>query len=226
MAPKYIADLLKEVLAVRRINTFLQTDDVEHLDATEGSATIATSDEKALTITGDITWHHEARSEEQSNTSEETSVFTLRGLDISFQKGKINLIAGKAGAGKTLLLLALLGEVKLLRGRVSYAVSPVLDPDQMDDEMDWSTFGDGVAYVPQVAWLQSLNIRYFIEDCFIEGLHHWRELTQTQRERSVWTSHERDSVQVRPSGEYLPSFRDDFAIDEAGLRSYTRFTTA
>lgn len=160
MAPKHIADLLKEVLAVRRINAFLQTDDVEHLDASEESATIATPDEKSLTITGDVTWQHQKPSEGVIPPTEETSVFTLRNLDIAFPKGKISLIAGKAGSGKTLLLLALLGEVKLLRGRISYAVSPVLDPDQVDEEMDWTTLGGGVAYVPQVAWLQSLNIRY------------------------------------------------------------------
>lgn len=160
MAPKHIADLMKEVLAVRRINTFLQTEDVEHLNATDESATIATNDEKALTITGDVTWHHqEPLNDTITPLTEQPSAFTLRDLDISFPKGKITLIAGKAGSGKTLLLLALLGEVKLLRGRISYAVSPVLDPDQVDDEMDWTTLGGGVAYVPQVAWLQSLNIR-------------------------------------------------------------------
>lgn len=150
---------MKETLAVRRINTFLQTDDVEHLETSEDSATIATSDEDSLTVTGDVTWHTTSGSARIESDEPEEPVFTLRNLDIAFPRGKITLIAGKAGAGKTLLLLALLGEVKLLRGRISYAVSPVLDPDQLDAEMDWSTLGKGVAYVPQVAWLQSLNIR-------------------------------------------------------------------
>ena len=160
MAPKYIADLLKEVLAVRRINHFLQTEDVEHLNAFEESSTVTNSSEKALTVTGDITWHHQEASNEASDTiPEDTLVFTLRDLHLSFQKGKITLIAGKAGSGKTLLLLALLGEVKLLRGRISYAVSPILNSDQLDGDLDWSAPNEGVAYVPQVAWLQSLNIR-------------------------------------------------------------------
>lgn len=158
MAPKHLADLLKQTLAVKRIQTFLQTEDVEHLNVSEERATIAKSTDKELIVKGDVTWHcQEPRS--VSDTENESSVFTLRNLDVAFRRGELTLIAGKAGSGKTLLLLALLGEVKLLRGHITYAVSPVIAPEQVDDDLDWSTLDDSVAYVPQVAWLQSLNIR-------------------------------------------------------------------
>lgn len=151
MAPDNLAKLMKETLAIRRIQQFLQTDDIEYLSLPEDIRTTATSDQSALVMNGDVTWHYEEA---------DPDVFTLRNLALTFPRGKITLVAGKAGSGKTLLLLALLGEAKLLRGHITYAISPIQDPDQMDGEMDWSTLSGGVAYVPQVAWLQSLNIRY------------------------------------------------------------------
>ena len=77
-------------------------------------------------------------------------VFQLRDLDVNFPRGQMTLIAGKFGSGKTLLLLSLLGEVRLLDGKISYLVSPLMDPGTVG-EQNWSLIPDGVAYVPQVS---------------------------------------------------------------------------
>ena len=39
-------------------------------------------------------------------------------LDIKFEIGKLNIIAGPTGSGKTSLLMALLGEMTLIKGKV------------------------------------------------------------------------------------------------------------
>ncbi|KAI1322151.1 P-loop containing nucleoside triphosphate hydrolase protein [Xylariaceae sp. FL0255] len=44
--------------------------------------------------------------------------FKLRQLDISFKRGGLNVIIGPSGSGKSSLLLALLGEMRLKRGQV------------------------------------------------------------------------------------------------------------
>lgn len=65
--------------------------------------------------------------------------------EIVFQKGKVNLIVGPTGSGKTAMLLALLGEMHCI---------PV-DPDSY---VSLPRSGR-VAYVPQEPWIQSDSIR-------------------------------------------------------------------
>ena len=44
--------------------------------------------------------------------------FKLRDINIDFEEGKLNVIIGPTGSGKTSLLLALLGEMDLISGKV------------------------------------------------------------------------------------------------------------
>ncbi|KAG8974689.1 hypothetical protein FRB90_009724, partial [Tulasnella sp. 427] len=65
--------------------------------------------------------------------------FALRGLSLSITEGQLCAIAGPVGSGKTSLLLALLGEMRQLRGG-----RPV--------------FGGSIAYCSQVAWIQNATV--------------------------------------------------------------------
>ena len=67
------------------------------------------------------------------------SPFVLRDISLTFREGALNVIHGSTGSGKSLLLLALLGETCLESGKMSCPTD--------------------VAYVPQTAWLQSTSIR-------------------------------------------------------------------
>ena len=93
-----------------------------------------------------------------ANEEDNHLTFQLYDLDIHFPQGEMTLIAGKFGSGKSLLLLAMLGEARLLHGKISYAVSPLLDPNEIENN-DWSLVPKGVAYVPQV------RLNYFIYGC-------------------------------------------------------------
>ncbi|KAG8938967.1 hypothetical protein FRC00_014283, partial [Tulasnella sp. 408] len=89
--------------------------------------------------------------------------FVLVDLTLEFPKGELSLICGKLGSGKTLLLLALLGEADILSGQIICPRSP---PDVLAKfaalkhipEEDWVVPGV-CAYVPQTAWLQNASIR-------------------------------------------------------------------
>lgn len=83
--------------------------------------------------------------------------FRLIDIDVQFKPGKLNVIAGPTGSGKTSLLMALLGEMKLLEGRVFL---PGLTTDRASLPVDPDTLlTESVAYCAQEAWLLNDTIR-------------------------------------------------------------------
>ncbi|KAK9468102.1 P-loop containing nucleoside triphosphate hydrolase protein [Lipomyces arxii] len=84
------------------------------------------------------------------------NTFYLRNLSIDFQVGKLTVIVGPTGSGKTSLLMALLGEMTLLKGSV-FLPSPLngesLRPDPITGLMN------SVAYCAQQPWLLNESIR-------------------------------------------------------------------
>ncbi|KAF9132827.1 hypothetical protein BGW39_011213 [Mortierella sp. 14UC] len=78
--------------------------------------------------------------------------FKLKNLSIDFPVGKLSVIVGPTGSGKSAMLLALLGELERLEGN---HYMPRLDygPSASNEE------GSGLAYVAQTAWLQNTTIR-------------------------------------------------------------------
>lgn len=137
---------MKQLLGAKRIALFLQTPDVDYLSEPISSV-VAASEAQPLTVDGDITWTSAPSDTPEAVAGES---FALRDLSLTFERGQMTLIAGKYGAGKTLLLLALLGEVKLLQGKITYALSPIFDPWQTEQQVDWSQTLEGLAYAPQV----------------------------------------------------------------------------
>lgn len=81
--------------------------------------------------------------------------FKLKNLNIDFKVGKLNVVIGPTGSGKTSLLMALLGEMHLLEGKI---VVPSLDPRQtLAIEADGMT--NSIAYCSQAAWLLNDTVR-------------------------------------------------------------------
>ena len=82
--------------------------------------------------------------------------FKLRDISINFQKGKLNVVIGPTGAGKTSLLLALLGEMTLIDGKV-FLPGYVPRDDLIVDSKTGLT--ESVAYCSQTAWLLNGTIK-------------------------------------------------------------------
>jgi ABC-type transport system involved in cytochrome bd biosynthesis fused ATPase/permease subunit len=88
-------------------------------------------------------------------------VFQLSDLNIHFPIGKLSVISGPTGSGKTALLIALLGEMELLEGKTSLP--------KFVTQVDPATrLRNSVAYCAQTPWLQQKSIRDNI--LFGEGL--------------------------------------------------------
>lgn len=159
--PQSMAVMLQQILSAKRIGHFLQARDVDYLlePAIDSQAIPQVGDK--IFIKGTVAWHAPPSDDPQSYASTNTNgnslaatnsshVFKLQDLDVEFPRGEITLVAGKFGSGKSLLLLSLLGEARLLEGEISYLLSNCLDPLEAESA-DWTLQKTGVAYVPQVS---------------------------------------------------------------------------
>lgn len=99
--------------------------------------------------------------------------FKLRDLSISFAKGKLNVIVGPTGSGKTSLLLALLGEMSLLNGKIFIPGYTPRDDLVVNPETGLT---ESVAYCSQTAWLLNGSIK---ENILFAGPYDERRYTAT-----------------------------------------------
>lgn len=83
----------------------------------DGTSSDASSSE------GDSTADAESTGKDQPGSS--GGAFTLDNINLAFEKGKITAIVGPVGAGKSSLLLALLGEMSLKQGSVLVATDSI-----------------------------------------------------------------------------------------------------
>lgn len=82
--------------------------------------------------------------------------FKLKDLNITFKPGKLNVVIGPTGAGKTSLLLALLGEMELTAGHV-HLPGMIPRDDLVIDPRTGLT--ESVAFCSQSAWLLNDTIK-------------------------------------------------------------------
>ncbi|KAJ6482536.1 multidrug resistance-associated ABC transporter [Mycena sanguinolenta] len=131
----------------------------QYLDSREVSLPVSPSflpninETRIFLVTASITW--------PSSASAHSTPFALSNLTLNFPAGELSLICGKVGSGKSLLLLALLGEAEVTAGQ---AVCPRSAPDflagctEIPTPEDWVVPGV-CAYVPQTSWLRNQSIR-------------------------------------------------------------------
>ena len=156
--PETLINVLQAVVSLRRIEKYLHGAEVTPVPPLDGLA------HPIALQSATITWP-----QDRSRASAAPSVaatpktkFVLMDLSLDFPLGELSLICGKLGSGKSLLLLALLGEADLLSGQLLCPRSP---PDiiarfagEKATEEEWVVEG-ACAFVPQTAWLRNASIR-------------------------------------------------------------------
>lgn len=85
-----------------------------------------------------------------------TMAFRLLDLNVDFKIGKLNIIAGPTGSGKTSMLMGLLGEMTLMDGKVYCPGGRSREDVRPDPE---TGLADTIAYVAQSAWLINDDIK-------------------------------------------------------------------
>lgn len=82
------------------------------------------------------------------------AAFELRDINVDFPIGKLSLVSGPTGSGKSSLFLALLGEMDRVGGEV------ILHKGTAGLNLDASSgLYEGVAYASQLPWLQHASIK-------------------------------------------------------------------
>lgn len=90
------------------------------------------------------------------NVNNHNNDFKLRDLDVSFKVGQLNVVIGATGLGKTSLLLALLGEMDLIQGKVFLPGAKARHLCEIDPATGLTEL---VAYCSQLPWLLNDTIK-------------------------------------------------------------------
>ncbi|KAI0676238.1 multidrug resistance-associated ABC transporter [Trametes maxima] len=159
--PETLVDMLQCVVSLRRIEKYLHGAEVASVPP------LADQQQQIALQSATITWPQDrtrgsTSSAAPSAASTPRPQFVLVDLTLDFPLGELSLICGKLGSGKSLLLLALLGEADLLSGQM---VCPRSPPDTIASfagvvvpQEEWIVHGV-CAYVPQSAWLRNASIK-------------------------------------------------------------------
>ncbi|KAG9120664.1 hypothetical protein FRC07_003763, partial [Ceratobasidium sp. 392] len=159
--PDTIINILQSVVSAKRIEKYMASAEVSDIRSFEDVAL----DPTIKLVSASISWPQQKTPSSSTSSTPFTprTRFTISDLSAEFPQGELTLICGKIGSGKSLLLLALLGEADVLAGQV---IAPRSPPDtlahlntQMDlNDSNWTIQGV-CAYVPQTAWLQNDSIQ-------------------------------------------------------------------
>ncbi|KAH7104982.1 multidrug resistance-associated ABC transporter [Auriculariales sp. MPI-PUGE-AT-0066] len=157
--PETIVNLAQSLVSAKRIEQYLDLPEVDP---------VAPLEEQDLAVgfnSANIAWPQNISNPipRSSNAATPGNRFLLLDLNLQFPLGKLSLICGKIGSGKSLLLQSLLGEADVLTGQVLCPRSP---PNSLSTTShtptpftsEWVEPG-ACAFVPQVAWLQNASIR-------------------------------------------------------------------
>ncbi|KAI9068084.1 multidrug resistance-associated ABC transporter [Trametes sanguinea] len=157
--PETLINMLQCIVSLRRIEKYLHGAEVSPVPPLDAQP------QQIALQSATITWPQDrtrGTSAAPSVASTPRHKFVLVDVTLDFPLGELSLICGKLGSGKSLLLLALLGEADLLSGQMICPRSPpdtiasfagVIPPPE-----EWVVQGV-CAYVPQSAWLRNASIK-------------------------------------------------------------------
>ncbi|KZO90715.1 hypothetical protein CALVIDRAFT_542481 [Calocera viscosa TUFC12733] len=161
LLPYFIVRLLETTVSFTRIDAFLAEPDVpddvsSFKRATPGSSIPIDARLGAEEATFKWNENEEAKkkdspADEQSSNGTAGSPFELSDINIVFPIGKLSVVTGPTASGKTALLMALLGEMTMIRGKLLLPK----DPTQVDEH----GLRNCISYAAQTPWLEQQSIK-------------------------------------------------------------------
>ena len=146
-----IAHVQESKVSVDRVEEFLNEDETEKYE----QLLQGRKDENGDPIIGfdnaTLTWGGKDAQKADGQTA-----FRMIDMDIRFLIGRLNIIVGPTGSGKTSLLMALLGEMTLIKGSVFLPGGQSRESLRKDPETHLT---ESIAYCAQQAWLANDTIK-------------------------------------------------------------------
>ncbi|KAJ5958252.1 uncharacterized protein N7479_005402 [Penicillium vulpinum] len=155
-----LADMVAHVqeckVSLDRVDKYLNEEETgkydQIIDSTAAGTPAKIGLEKAT-----LSWSTSTAEPQGTESDADLEAFRLINVDVEFIIGKLNIIAGPTGSGKTSLLMAMLGEMKLLEGRVHL---PGGMSSRADLPVDPETgLVDSISYCAQEAWLVNDTVK-------------------------------------------------------------------
>ena len=147
-----VAHIQESKVSVDRVEDFMNEEETDKYIQLRDSK-LAEVEPRIAIQHATLTWGAKSSLQKSDSTAES---FKLIDIDVEFVIGGLNIIAGATGSGKTSLLMALLGEMKLLDGDVFIPGGSV----RQDLRPDPSTgLTESVAYCAQQPWLVNDTIK-------------------------------------------------------------------
>ncbi|KAK4945550.1 Transporter of the ATP-binding cassette (ABC) [Elasticomyces elasticus] len=143
-----VAHIQESKVSVDRVEQFLDEEETEKYSQLRYGRRRSLPTTRIALDNATLTW--------STSSSDAAEAFRLINANVDFPIGQLSVIAGPTGSGKTSLLMALLGEMKLLRGNV-YIPGGSVRQDLRPDTITGLT--ESVAYCAQQAWLVNATIK-------------------------------------------------------------------
>ncbi|KAJ5775299.1 uncharacterized protein N7511_000310 [Penicillium nucicola] len=151
-----VAHVQESKVSLDRVDKYLNEEETGKYDQLRDS-TVAGTPARLGLEKATLTWSTSKPTPQAAGSADGLDSFRLINIDVEFLVGKLNIIAGPTGSGKTSLLMAMLGEMRLLDGRVHL---PGGMSNRADLPVDPETgLIESVAYCAQEAWLVNDTVK-------------------------------------------------------------------
>ncbi|KAK4161185.1 P-loop containing nucleoside triphosphate hydrolase protein [Cladorrhinum sp. PSN259] len=142
--PELTTQFLDAWVSVRRIEDYLNLPEV---------VPVLKGYNKVIFDNASVAWPSD-----DSTKVDDTDGFVLRNLNLSFPQAQLSVITGKSGAGKSLMLAAILGEADVLGGGIFVPKAPSERYDDRATKANW-IIPNEIAYVAQIPWMENGTIK-------------------------------------------------------------------
>ncbi|KAE8238589.1 hypothetical protein A4X13_0g8449, partial [Tilletia indica] len=161
--PDTLSSAIQSWTSLKRIASYLDCPEVAVPDSIDLTSELALAADGEIQLQNATIGWPVVFASQISQPSSVAQVFRLRDISVQFAPKQLNLICGKLGSGKTLLLQGLLGEADLLAGSLKCPRS-IPDAIKQSDDPRIYARGDWIspmltAYVPQSAFLTNASLR-------------------------------------------------------------------
>ncbi|KAJ5573698.1 uncharacterized protein N7459_008125 [Penicillium hispanicum] len=151
-----VAHVQESKVSLDRVDKYLNEEETGKYDQLHESS-VSDGPAKIGLTKATLTWGTSKPRMQESSADTGADAFRLIDVNVNFPVGRLSIIAGATGSGKTSLLMALLGEMRLIEGRVHL---PGGMSNRADLPVDPETgLVESIAYCAQEAWLVNATVK-------------------------------------------------------------------